>query len=359
MAVMILQAVPLRPEAEPSVSVVIPCFNYARYLEPAVRSAFAQPGVTLDVTIVDDCSTDTSVEVAARLAGTDNRVHLVQNRTNRGPVETANRALSLATGTYVVKLDADDMLPPGAVSRAVALLEAIPTVSFVYGKVDTFETEPPAVGSERVRSWTVWSGHEWLETRLRRGHNAIRQPEAVMRRSALDEVGGHRQELQASSDMAMWLRLATAGAVGRVNGPVQGWYRIHSASLQRTIHSGLLFDLQERILAFSNLFEERGQCLEDLDRARRVVGRSMALDALRLAERAVDTGRVHDEPVGDYLRIAQLADPRLTTGRRWRALQYRLRWAESHPHLVRAAPGAVARDIENRLRWRYWRRTGL
>jgi len=116
----------------PSVSVVIPCFNYARFLPEAVESALSQAGVVVDVIIVDDASTDDSLAVAHRLAASDARVRVLAHPANAGPVRTFNDGLTLVSGEFLVRLDADDMLKPLMLERTVALLEANRSVSIAY-----------------------------------------------------------------------------------------------------------------------------------------------------------------------------------------------------------------------------------
>ncbi|MGZ4476136.1 MAG: glycosyltransferase family 2 protein, partial [Nocardioides sp.] len=123
--------VPLR--TRPRVSVVVPCYNYGRYLPDAVGSALDQSGLDVDVLIVDDCSTDDSAAVALRLADADPRVRLLRHETNRGHIQTYNDGLAAVTGDYVVLLSADDLLTPDSLTRAVALMEAHPRVGLVYG----------------------------------------------------------------------------------------------------------------------------------------------------------------------------------------------------------------------------------
>lgn len=116
-----------------TVTVVIPNFNYARYLSAAIASVLTQEGVVVDVVVVDDASSDDSVAVASRLAASDPRIQVVRQETNRGPVDTFNRGLDHVTGEFLVRLDADDMLTPGSLSRSVSLAQAFPSVGLVYG----------------------------------------------------------------------------------------------------------------------------------------------------------------------------------------------------------------------------------
>lgn len=338
--------------SRPRISVVIPCYNYGRYLRACVESVLSQDGVEVDVTIVDDASTDDSVAVAKELMSKDSRVALLQHESNRGHIETFNDALAAATAEFVVKMDADDVVPPGSFSRSVALLMADSRLAFVYGYPETFDSEIPTDLPSAVRNWTVWSGEEWIGRILDRAHNVIMQPEVVMRGSVLAEVGGHRPDLPEASDLNLWLRLATAGDVGRVNGPVQGLYRVHSNSMQRTIHAGFLSDLNGRVAAIELFFAERGANLRDAEGLRDRFHRGMARDAVRLAVRAKDQGRAEIEPIVDFLGAAKALDPTVTSSALWRSANRRGR------SLLDRFAG-LKRDLEDKIVWRRWRRHGI
>src|SRR5947209_4282299 len=119
-----LQAQPLR--GRPSVTVVIPCYNYGRYLRGAVKSVLDQPGVDVEAIVIDDASTDGSADVVREVAAADPRVRAILHRSNFGHIATYNEGLEQASGDYVVLLSADDALTPGSLSRATALLETHP-----------------------------------------------------------------------------------------------------------------------------------------------------------------------------------------------------------------------------------------
>ena len=116
-----VQPLPLRGD-RPTVTVVIPCYNYARYLPQAVASALSQSGVAMDVVIVDDASTDDSLAVARRMSEENGRVRVIGHSTNKGPVQTFNDGLALATGEFLVRLDADDLLTAGSLVRSAAVM---------------------------------------------------------------------------------------------------------------------------------------------------------------------------------------------------------------------------------------------
>ncbi|WP_454295835.1 glycosyltransferase [Salana multivorans] len=328
----------------PRVSVVIPCYNYARYLEACVRSALDQPGVMVDVTVVDDASQDGSAELADAISREDSRVKVVRHRENLGHLATANEALALAGGEFVVKLDADDLLAPGSLVRSASLLVRRPDVGFVYGEVcDFVDAAPPLAGDRRATSWTVWSGEEWLRAVLRRAHNVIAQPEVMMRRSALRVVGGYDLRLPWAEDYHLWLRLARRGSVGRVNGCVQGYYRVHSESFQRSAKDVRLSDLRARRDA-TLLFVREEELPDDL---REHALAWFARDTRRLlASRRGEEG-TPVEVVQEYERIA-------------RELERSAGVAPRRGPLVWGGPaGRLARRVFEMSRYRMWKATGL
>ena len=279
---------PTAPRRVPRVSVVVPLYNYGHFLDECVGSILSQEGVEVDVLIIDDASTDESLSIAEAIADRESRVRVSPNVRNLGMVPTMNRGLWEVDGEYLVKFDADDVLTPGALARATALMEAHPSVGFVYGFPVTFSQSPPPPARTKVRSWTIWAGHDWIRIRCRKGANCIYQPKVVMRASALRRAGKYRVELGHAPDFDMWMRLAAVADVGRVNGPAQGYYRIHSQSWQRTMSDFYLKDLDRHRQIFASLFEEHGGKFPDAPRMSAMAAHSIALNAIDRASRAYE-----------------------------------------------------------------------
>lgn len=343
----------------PTVTVVIPSYNYGHFLPRALASVLGQPGVDVEVIVIDDASPDGSGAVARRLAAADDRVRAIVHERNRGHIATYNEGLEQAGGDYVVLLSADDALTPGALARATALLEAEPSVGFVYGFPVVFDHEPPAVRTA-VRSWTVWGGAEWIELRCRKGENCIHNPEVVLRTSVQHAIGGYDPALPHSGDLEMWLRAAAVADVGRVNGPGQALYRVHRASMQRTTYAGHVTDLEGRLDAFRAVLVGPGASIDRGEALYATARRSLAIAALHYARLAYEHGRADREPVAEYLAFAQRVWPDVRRHRGWRAVQRR---AGLHPERLARGPlwrgRRVVADLEDRVRWRRWRRTGV
>src|SRR4051794_4607901 len=116
------------------VDVVIPCYNYGRFLRDCVASVLGQAGVDVRVLVIDDCSKDDTPAVGAVLAAADARVEFRRHAVNRGHIATYNEGLlEWAAGDYALLLSADDLLIPGALARAAALMDAHPEVGMTYG----------------------------------------------------------------------------------------------------------------------------------------------------------------------------------------------------------------------------------
>jgi glycosyltransferase involved in cell wall biosynthesis len=278
---------PLPLTSAPRVTVVIPHFNYGQYLPTAVATALGQPSVDVDVLIVDDASTDGSAAVARELAAGDSRISLIEHPINKRHIATYNDGLAAATGDYVVLLSADDALSPGSLARSTALMEANSSVGLVYGNVRTFSDTPPVGGTAPAswngahESWTVWRGEEWLGLTSRRGRNVIMNPEVVMRRDVLSEIGGYDPRFPHSADLFLWLRAAARGDVGRVNGTVQAFYRVHDTNMHTTQFGGLLDDYSAVRDTFDAFFDEDGGLLTDAGRLRDRAHRAIAREALQ------------------------------------------------------------------------------
>lgn len=109
---------------ETKVSVVIPCYNAARFVGRAVASALNQTGVVCEVIAVNDASSDDTTAVLAGLARAHPGLRVLDNPANLGPAGTRNRGIAAATGDWVALLDADDAFAPGRLARLIGVAEA-------------------------------------------------------------------------------------------------------------------------------------------------------------------------------------------------------------------------------------------
>ncbi|MFF5973160.1 glycosyltransferase family 2 protein [Streptomyces sp. NPDC012769] len=346
-----------------SVSVVIPCYKYGHFLADCVRSVLdEQPGLDVRVLIIDDASPDDSAEVAAKLAASDPRIEVRVHERNKGHIATYNEGLlEWADGDYVVLLSADDRLVPGALVRAVALLDAHPEAGFCYGRPLRFRHGGP-LPAARTRSTgsVVYPGHWWLERRFREGTGCITSPEVVVRTSLQRKVGGYDPELPHAGDIEMWMRLAAHADVGYVRGADQAFYRVHGDNMSTTDFGGQLDDIRQRRAAFAAVLDKCADRLPQADRLAGLVHTRLARHALRRAYRAYDRGRTDVVPVDELVAFARECRPDAETLPEYRALRLRRRiGARTMPYLQPLVLSAVADRAREWLWWQSWKRRGI
>lgn len=313
--------------SRPLVKVIVPCYDYAKWLGGCLASALDQPGVQVRVLIIDDCSPDDTPEVAARLMEGDSRIEYRRHEQNRGLIGTINHGLEWAQDSdYVVVLSADDFLVPGSLARAVKVMEEHLNVGLVYGPAHYLRGEgPPPPPRGRWRRTEVWSGQRWVRTRCESAHNCISSPEVVVRTSVHLAAGHYDPDCVHTSDLNMWLRIATISDVAFIKGVPQAYYRVHSDSMLRSDRDPML-DLRERYKAFASLFAADPGVLQDRDELRAMVGRALARQALWAASRAVDRGLTegpHALPVDELVRFAFEVCPSVTRLREWHGFRLR------------------------------------
>lgn len=333
--------------ALPSVSVIVPCYNYGHFLEGCLTSVLAQEGVDVSVLVIDDCSTDDSVDVGRRLARTDDRIEFRAHRENVGLIPTANEGLEWAQGDYVVLLSADDLLVPGCLYRATTVMSRHANVGLVYGRsLFAREGRPLPKFAGRWRGTKVWSGADWIRLRCRSGHSCISSPEAVVRNSIQRAVGGYDQACFHTSDLNMWLRIAAVADVAHIRGAPQAIYRIHAGSMLRS-QEGPMIDLQERRAAFDSFNAACASKLDEHHRLQALAARTLARQALWRASRYVDRG-TEEDLVEELTNFALDVYPDSRHLHEWRGLRMR-KWIGAGRSL--SFPPFIVTGAIHRLRY--------
>src|SRR6266404_9481058 len=155
-----------------SVDVAIPCYQYGRFLRGCVASVLSQGIRNLRVLIIDNASTDNSLDVARSLAADDSRVEVVVHPTNLGPHASLNEGIDWASADYFMTLCADDLLAPGSLLRAVSVMERHPEVHLTFGRALWIRNDDPVPEVDpcaQTANWTVLTGRELLEDFCRAG----------------------------------------------------------------------------------------------------------------------------------------------------------------------------------------------
>ncbi len=219
----------------PRVSIVMPVYNGACFIAEALASVQSEPGIDLEIIVVDDGSTDETTRVVSSISERDQRIRLLQCE-HRGVSPTRNVGVTAATGEYVTFLDSDDLCPPGRIARQAKKLADRPDAAAVIGETLLFEelaeNFQPAPGTRHLQILTVTL------------HSAL------FRRDVFDKLGLFDETLAFSEDFDFFLRLAEAEAPLVIETEIASLYRRHPASMTtntNAVKAGMLVALQRSL----------------------------------------------------------------------------------------------------------------
>lgn len=183
----------------PVVSVLMSVFNGEMYLQAAVDSILDQTFEDFEFIIVDDGSTDSCPQILATYQ--DPRIKII-TQANVGLTRSLNRAISLAQGKYLARMDADDISLPTRFQKQVEFLNEHLNVG-VLGTGCVFQDEIEGVKWEPV----TLTEHDDMVAQFLKG-NPITHPSVMMRKSVVERVSGYDERYPFSQDYALWVLLA-------------------------------------------------------------------------------------------------------------------------------------------------------
>ena len=299
-----------------SVDVVVPCYNYAHYLEKCVLSILDQGGVEVRILIIDDASSDRSAQVGAQLAASDRRVTFRRHEQNLGHIKTFNEGvIGWASAKYTLLISADDALAPGALARAAKIMDEHDGVGMTYGmgQVIVDDHTPARIEPVADFDFKIISGRRYLQFSCEHG-NGVPTPTAVVRTELQHQVGGYNPKMLHTSDMEMWMRLAAQSSIGVIRA-VQGYYRWHGGNMTLGYVRGMHGDRRQRIYTCNEVLETWGAQTEGMADWVATMRRRYVGDACWYAGLAMERGDPESARV--CLEFAKELDPALWRSPSW------------------------------------------
>jgi glycosyltransferase involved in cell wall biosynthesis len=184
-------------------SVVLPAYNAARFLRPAIESILAQTFEDFEFIILDDCSKDDTWALIQEYAARDARIVPLRNERNLNLANTLNRGIAASRGEYIIRMDHDDISVPRRIEKQVAFLDAHPEVGIVGGSMEIINEQDRRIGlreyhltDEAIRK------HIFL-------YSPFCHPATAIRRSVLERIGGYRHEFNPAEDYELYFRIGT------------------------------------------------------------------------------------------------------------------------------------------------------
>ncbi|HKC23704.1 MAG TPA: glycosyltransferase family 2 protein [Thermoanaerobaculia bacterium] len=183
-------------DSPPTISLVTPSLDQARYIRATIDSVLGQGYAGLDYFIQDGGSTDGTLEILAEYAG---RVPYV-SEPDRGQADAINRGLARASGEVLGYLNSDDLLLPGALAAVGDTFASDPDLVFVYGRAIYIDAEGRRLGPYLTRPYDAGALASFC---------FVAQPAAFFRRRVWEEIGPFDASLHHTMDYDFWLRLAS------------------------------------------------------------------------------------------------------------------------------------------------------
>jgi glycosyltransferase involved in cell wall biosynthesis len=205
----------------------MPVFNTARFLEQALRSVGAQSFRDFELLVIDDGSTDGSIDILRAFATTESRLRLI-SRENKGLIATRNELLGAAAGKYLAWMDSDDVSLPDRLKRQYELLRDRPELVCIGSFARCIDPEGSFLKLEEYPA-----DHAGILQAQQQG-GAMRFPTTMMRRDAATRVGGFREPFRMGEDFDLLLRLSEVGKMANIQDTLY-LYRQHIESVCATL----------------------------------------------------------------------------------------------------------------------------
>jgi glycosyltransferase involved in cell wall biosynthesis len=203
-------------ELDPSVTIVTPCLNAARFLEQTILSVLDQDYPRIEYIVMDGGSTDGTIDILRKY---EHSLHW-QSAPDRGTADAVNRGFALSKGEILAFLAADDLYHPHAVSTAVRSLRENPEAAGVYGDAWWIDENGDRLAPYPVRDF---------DRALLERECFICQPASFFRREPFESTGGLDPDFNLTFDYDFWLRLTRTFSMCRIDATLAN-SRMHPAN---------------------------------------------------------------------------------------------------------------------------------
>jgi len=183
------------------ISVIMSVYNSENYLNSSIESILNQSFSNFEFIIINDCSNDNSLKIINEYKNIDKRIKLVENDINLGLPVSLNKAIKIAYGKYIARMDADDIAIANRLETQFNFLEKNKNIGAVGSYVKTFGIEK--------KKWKYPISSEWIKTSMI-FDSSLAHPSVMIRKEILLD-NPYNEELKVSQDFDLWIRLSQKG----------------------------------------------------------------------------------------------------------------------------------------------------
>lgn len=206
-------------------SIIMPLYNGAKYIKKSLNSIMNQTYKNIEIIIIDDCSTDNSIEIVEKikLENPNVDIKIFKNKTNQGLIKNRNKGASLAQGEYIMSFDYDDLLSPNHIE--IMLNEFDDTTSFVHcGTILIDENDEILEKIDNHIEKEKWNKHFMVYASF---FNFVSGAGAMISKKYIEKVGGWEEKYRNFGDWHLWIKLAHVGTP-KYTEKTMGYYRQHN-----------------------------------------------------------------------------------------------------------------------------------
>jgi glycosyltransferase involved in cell wall biosynthesis len=208
------------------VSVLMPAYNSEKYVTQAIESVLAQTWRDFELIVIDDGSTDNTLEMIQKCAAQDPRIRVI-TQPNAGLSATLNRGIGMAANEWIFRMDHDDLMRPNRIERQLAFIAEHPELSVASSLVRHIDGKDRVIGRDNSKLFTYEAIDRVIAAN---GLVSFGHPTVAFRKSAVLAVGGYRKAFFPAEDADLWNRLVEKGYKMLVQPEYLLDYRMHGSS---------------------------------------------------------------------------------------------------------------------------------
>lgn len=214
------------------VSVIIPNYNHARFLDERITSVLNQTYQDFELIILDDKSTDNSKEVIEKYRTNPHVSHIVYNDENSGSTfKQWEKGINLAIGDYVWLAESDDSCQSTLLEKAMKQIENNDNISIAFVHSFTFDTKGNITsGIMPIEPPKIWNGDEFIRRKMCKRNTIENASMAVFARDKVQKIDKDYQQFVGAGDYLFWIKMSEMGDVAEISEPLN-LCRIHESKV--------------------------------------------------------------------------------------------------------------------------------
>ena len=242
----------IKEENKGLVSVIIPNYNHSRYLKERIESVLNQTYCNIEVIILDDCSTDRSIDIIEQYRSNTRIKQIIINESNSGSTfRQWQKGFMYATGEYIWIAESDDIAHPDFLKTIIDRMSEDENIVLGFSSMYRIDENGNNQGVINVTSRGgkhIMRGEDFIRNNMLFGCHILNASSAIFRRKALQRVSPEYTDYVGSGDYLFWIEIARQGNVVKVNQPLD-YFRNHSNKVTpRVVATGIQFEEVHRIV---------------------------------------------------------------------------------------------------------------